>query len=261
MSGAVRFSANLGFLWTDRELPAAVQAAADAGFELIELHQPFHVPADELAATINDLGLQVISMNTGVGDADLGELGLAAIPGREVDARALLDEAIDYAAVIGAKFVSVVVGRTGQTEAAELTLQANLAYGANRAKLAGIGLLIEPLNTQIADDLHIVRVTEAVETIKAVGADNIFVMADTFHVMTMEGSLDTIAECIDYVGHIQISGWPDRGEPDQGIDFVTWIPGLHDAGYEGVFGAEYRPRNTTDDGLSWLARWNHGGSQ
>jgi len=261
MSGPVQFSANLGFLWTDRELPAAVHAAADAGFSLIELHQPFDVPAIELATKVNDLGLQVMSLNTGVGDADRGELGLAAVPGREVDARALLDEAIDYAAVIGSKFVSVVVGRTGRTEAAELTLRANLAYGADKAKTAGIGLLLEPLNTTIADDLHLVHVADAVQTIKAVGADNIFIMADTFHVMTMEGSLDIVADCLDDVGHIQISGWPDRGEPDHGIDFLTWLPALRAAGYQGAFGAEYQPRGTTDDGLGWLEPWNQGGSR
>ena len=34
------FSANLGFLWTDRPLDAAIYAACDAGFDAVECHWP-----------------------------------------------------------------------------------------------------------------------------------------------------------------------------------------------------------------------------
>ena len=33
----MKFSANLGFLWTDRSLPDAIRAAKEAGFDAVEM--------------------------------------------------------------------------------------------------------------------------------------------------------------------------------------------------------------------------------
>ena len=41
MGRVTRFSANLGFLWTDRPLADAVRAAAAAGFDAVECHWPY----------------------------------------------------------------------------------------------------------------------------------------------------------------------------------------------------------------------------
>jgi hydroxypyruvate isomerase len=46
-----RFSANLGFLFTDRPELERVAAAAAAGFKAVEMHWPYQVPAPETAAT------------------------------------------------------------------------------------------------------------------------------------------------------------------------------------------------------------------
>ncbi|MEL0290501.1 MAG: isomerase, partial [Alphaproteobacteria bacterium] len=46
----LKFSANLGFLWTDLALPDAVRAAAAAGFDAVECHFPFAVPPAEVTA-------------------------------------------------------------------------------------------------------------------------------------------------------------------------------------------------------------------
>jgi hydroxypyruvate isomerase len=202
----------------------------------------------------------MVSLNTGVGDPEAGELGLAAVPGRASDARALIDQAVEYAAEINCRWISVVAGRTGRTEDAEITYRENLTYAAVRAGDAGLGVLIEPLNTTMADDYHLVRLSDGAETIRAIGAPNLRLMADTFHVMMMERELGPVADVIDLVGHIQISGWSDRGEPDRSpdqiIDFDTWLPDTVERGYEGPFGAEYKPRGPIDHGLSWLEPWH-----
>ena len=39
------FSANLGFLWADRPLPDAIRAAKAAGFDAVECHWPYDLPA------------------------------------------------------------------------------------------------------------------------------------------------------------------------------------------------------------------------
>ena len=41
----IRFSANLGFLWTDLALTDAIKVAASSGFDAVECHWPFDVPS------------------------------------------------------------------------------------------------------------------------------------------------------------------------------------------------------------------------
>ncbi|MEM7094963.1 MAG: TIM barrel protein [Actinomycetota bacterium] len=248
------FSANLGFLWTDRSLCDAIRAAAAAGFDAVEFHQPFATPVAEVVETLAEVGLPVVSLNMGLGERD-GDFGVAAVTGREAEARALIDDAIAYAARIGCRYVSVFAGRTGRTAEAEQIFRENLAYAGDRAGEAGLGIVIEPLSTGAGSDYHLLHVRDGAETVAAVGRPNVQVMADTFHVMTMDANIDPIAEYVDAVGHIQFSGWPDRREPDQGLPFRDLIPAWLRAGYDGCFGAEYTPRTTEDEGLAWLQEW------
>ena len=75
------FSANLGFLWTDRSLPEAIHAAQAAGFSAVECHWPFETPAQDVRAALHATGVPMLGLNTVRGNP--GENGLAALPGRE----------------------------------------------------------------------------------------------------------------------------------------------------------------------------------
>ena len=96
----MRFSANLGFLWTELSLPDAIRAAKAAGFDAVECHWPFDIPAVDVKAALVETGLPMLGLNTRRGDLAKGENGLAALPGREVDARAAIDEALSYACLL-----------------------------------------------------------------------------------------------------------------------------------------------------------------
>ena len=96
----MKFSANLGFLWNDRPLPEAIRAARAAGFDAVECHWPYVIPADEVKAALDETGLRMLGLNTRRGDVDAGDNGLSAIPGREAEAREAIDEAIAYATAI-----------------------------------------------------------------------------------------------------------------------------------------------------------------
>jgi hydroxypyruvate isomerase len=63
-----RFSANLGFLWTDRPLPDAIRAAKAAGFDAVECHWPYEVPAAETESALTETGLTMLGLNTRRGD-------------------------------------------------------------------------------------------------------------------------------------------------------------------------------------------------
>ena len=108
----MRYSANLGFLFTDLPLPQAIHAAKDAGFDAVECHFPYDVPAADVATALQETGLAMLGLNTWPGDKAAGDFGLAALTGREDEARAAIAQALDYAIATGTKAVHVMAGRT-----------------------------------------------------------------------------------------------------------------------------------------------------
>ena len=56
----VTFSANLGFLWADLPLPAAIRAAKAAGFEAVECHWPYATPKAEIRAALKETGFEML---------------------------------------------------------------------------------------------------------------------------------------------------------------------------------------------------------
>jgi hydroxypyruvate isomerase len=250
----MRYSANLGFLFTDLPLPDAIHAAKKAGFDAVECHFPYDVPAAEVAQALRDTGLTMLGLNTWPGDKAAGDFGLAALPGRMDEARAAISQAVDYALATGTKAVHVMAGRTDGGAAAEEAFRANLAHACDLAAPHGITILIEPINTRDVQGYHLSRTDHAVRIIAALNRPNLKLMFDCYHMQIMQGDLAThLRDLMPVIGHIQIAAVPDRGEPDQGEVDYRWLM-RHLAGleYTGFVGAEYRPRAGTDAGLGWL---------
>ena len=252
------FSANLGFLFTDRPLPEAIRAARRAGFEAVECHFPYDTPPEQVRAALDETGLPMLGLNTVRGDRE-GDFGLAALPGREAEARAAIDQAVDYARAIGARAVHVMAGRSGGGEAAEATFRANLAHACDRAegreRAGDLTVLIEPINHRDAPGYHVSTVEHAAEIVGALGRDALRVMFDCYHTQITQGDLIRRFEAHRaIVGHVQIAAVPDRGEPDAGeVSHPHLIAAIREMGHTAPIGAEYRPRHgSTEAGLGWL---------
>ena len=99
---------NIAKSCADRPLPDAIHAAHAAGFDAGELHWPYDTPAAEVKAALDATGLPLLGLNTRRGDVAGGENGMAALPGREAEARAAIDEAIAYADNVCAGAVHVM---------------------------------------------------------------------------------------------------------------------------------------------------------
>jgi len=250
-SDGIRLSANLGFLFSDQDLCGAVRAAAQAGFDAVECHWPFDTNSNTLKATCEELGLPMLGLNTWPGDRAGVDFGLAALADRQEDARREIDRALDYAAASGTRAVHVMAGVGGDEE----TFARNLDYACARAAKDSLSILIEPLNTRDVPDYVLTGTVQAMRLQDRVGADNLKIMFDCYHMQIMQGDLlKTAAAMMDRIGHIQFAAVPDRGEPDIGeVNYAWLLPALVDAGYDGYFGAEYRPRGAdTAAGLGWL---------
>jgi hydroxypyruvate isomerase len=249
-----KFSANLGFLWSELMLPQAIRAAAGAGFGAVECHWPYDFAVDEVNAALNETGLRMLGINTRLGVNGADDFGVNALPGREAEARGYIDEAVAYAAAIGCRNINMVAGKSGGGAAAEAVYRENLVYACERAAPYGIGIVIEPINQRDAPGYHLSIVEQGIETVKAVGARNLRLMFDCYHTQIMQGDLTRRLEAaLPYTGHIQIAAVPDRGEPDDGeINYPALLAALDAMGWQGFIGAEYRPRSTTEAGLGWL---------
>ncbi|XDA97269.1 TIM barrel protein [Sulfitobacter sp. LCG007] len=255
----MRFSANLGFLWTGLSLPDAIRAARRAGFDAVECHWPYDVPSQLVAAALEETGLRMLGLNTRRGEA--GENGLSALHGRGKEARAAIDEAIAYAHATGTGNVHVMAGFATGEEAHAAFVHA-LRYACALAAQHGITILIEPLNRYDAPGYFLTTTTQAEAIIAEVGADNLKLMFDCYHVQLMEGDVTHRLERLRaLIGHVQIASVPDRGAPDHGeLDYGHVLGVLERLGWDAPVGAEYKPVGDTDATLGWLRRMRDAGA-
>ena len=246
----MKFSANLGFLWNDRPLPEASHAAKAAGFDAVECHWPYDTPATQVNAALDATGLPMLGLNTRRGDVAGGDNGLAALPDRRDEAREAITQAIDYADSVGAGAIHVMCGFASGPDA-HATFVDNLRFACDSTDRT---ILIEPLNRHDAPGYFLHTTDQARAIIAEVGAPNLKLMFDCYHVGRTEGDILTrIADLSDIIGHIQFASVPDRGAPDHGeLDYAHIFAQLDD--WPAPLGAEYKPGGDTDATLGWLQR-------
>ncbi|MEM6439419.1 MAG: TIM barrel protein [Pseudomonadota bacterium] len=249
----LRFSANLGFLWTELPLPEAIRAAARAGFDAVECHWPYAVPVAQVTAALEETGLPMLGLNTDRGNVEAGDNGLAALPGRREEARAAIEQAFDHGAAIGAKAVHVMAGMAEGTAARGVFLD-NLAHACDLAATRGMTALIEPLNPRDAPGYFLNRQEQAAEIIEELGRPEPKIMFDCYHVQVTQGDVLRRFEAVrEHVGHVQFAGAPARGRPDEGeVAYDRLLPAIAEAGWNAPFGAEYKPGGPTEETLGWL---------
>lgn len=246
-----QFSANLGFLWNDLTLPDAIRAAKAAGFDAVECHWPYAFDAQAVKAALQETELSMLGLNTVRGKD--GENGLAALPGREDEARAAIDQAIEYAVAIETKNIHVMAG-FAKGQDAHNTFVSNLRYACDKAEDHGITILIEPLNHYDAPKYFLSKTGQAKTIIEEVGYNNLKMMFDCYHVQLMEGDISNRLKKMEtIIGHIQFASVPDRGTPDHGeLNYLDIFKTIADMGYNAPLGAEYKSAKPTDETLGWM---------
>ncbi len=253
----IRISANLGFLWKGLPLIEGVRRAKAAGFDAVEFHYPYEVPAATMREALDAAGLPVVGLNTRLGDVEAGDFGLAALPGRGADARAAIDEALVYGKAIGAGYVHVLAGKPDESRAAEArsAFLQSLDYAAKGAEAVGMTIVIEPLNRRDVPGcyLHTTDLAEAIIT--ELGRPNVKILFDCYNIQVSQGDLTKrLEKLMPLIGHIQIAAVPSRAEPDEGeICYERLLPTIVALGYNGFIGAEYTARAEVEAGLKWMA--------
>lgn len=256
MTPAAGFSANLGLLWADLPLLERIERAARAGFRAIELHWPYDTAPEEVARACAASELRLLLLNTPIGAP--GEFGTAALPGREADFRAGLEQAVDYARASGADTIHVMAGNVAAHEAQALpTFVANVKAAAGLAGHHGLHVVLEPINRRDRPHYYLERLDQAAQVLAMVGEANVGLMLDLYHAAhSRDFGSPAIEHHLGSVRHVQFAGFPDRGEPDCGsLDMFGAMHALRQRGYLGWFGAEYVPSGEAEAGLGWKDRW------
>jgi hydroxypyruvate isomerase len=132
---------------------------------------------------------------------------------------------------------------------------ANVKYAAAELGRHGITLLIEPINTRDMPGFFLNTQAQAHAVLEEIGAPNLKMQMDLYHMQIMEGDLETkLRRYAAHCGHVQVAGVPQRQEPDTGeVRYEHLFGVLDEIGYGGWVGCEYRPAGRTVDGLGWLS--------
>ncbi len=206
-------------VWDRQGCERAVAKAASYGMDFLEiaLLAPEAVDTAHSRATLEAHGMRAVC-----------SLGLpeAVWASRNPEgAVAFLTLALDKTAALGGEALSgVVYGGIGERSGRPPTqdeldnVARALAAAAAHAKSLGLSLGIEPVNRY---ESHLLNTGwQAVEMIERVGADNIFVHLDTYHMNIEEkGVAQGILDAREHLRYIHLSE-SDRGTPGAGT--VAW---------------------------------------
>jgi len=251
-----RFNANLSMMFNEVPFLDRFAAAAKVGFKAVEFLFPYDFPKEQVKAALDSSGLKLILHNMPPGDWAKGERGMAILPGREAEFRAGVAKAIEYATHLGCPQVHCMAGLVPLGVSAPVlreTYIANLKHAAAETAKAGLRLLIEPINPRDIPGYYLNTSKQGIEIMDAVGAPNLYLQYDIYHMQIVEGDLaPTMERLLPRIGHMQLADTPGRHEPGTGeINYPFLFGHLDRIGYQGWIGCEYRPAGETVAGLGW----------
>ena len=252
----IRLAANLSFLFGELPFLERFGAAKSAGFDAVEFTFVYDMPPGAIAQQCRAHRLRPILLNAPPGNLALGESGMAAVPGREEEARTTFLQALHVAKLIGSGIIHYLAGNVPPSmdpEAMERTFVANLRWAADHAAAAGIIVTIEPLNAFDRPTYFLRTSDQAVRVLEKAARPNLKLQLDLYHYRLTEGDpRHRLHRLLPWTGHVQVAGAPGRHEPDSGgVDHRPTLAALDRLGYAGHVGCEYLPAAGTLAGLGW----------
>ncbi len=255
-----QFAANLSFLFNELPFLDRFAAAANAGFNAVEFMSPYEFPAEEIAANMRQHKLQNVLFNLPPGDWAAGERGIAILPGREKEFADGVAKAIAYAKALNCPRIHAMAGIAPAGAAKAMlrkTFISNLKYAATELAKNNLTFMIEPINNRDIPGYFLNTQAEAFAICQEVGAPNINMQMDIYHMQMMGEKLEeNIRRYLPHVGHMQIANVPGRHEPDLGeINYAKIFDLIDELKYQGWIGCEYKPKTTTLEGLGWFEKY------
>ncbi len=243
------------------DLQGNVAKIAGLGYDGVELaiRDPKLVDADDLIRLVSDHGLEIPAIGTGQA---WGEEGLSYTdpdPAVRVAAIERTLSHIPFAARTGAVIIigllrGIVRPEVSQEQAMDWLVDA-LAQCCAEARPHGVRLALEPIcryETTLINNLR-----QGLELLERVGAENMGLMPDTFHMNIEEPVIEnSIRACGDRIFHFHVAD-SNRWHPGAGhLDFESILGALYATGYQGYVSGEFMPLPDADtsaqQGISYL---------
>lgn len=253
----LRFAANLTMLFTDHPFLDRFEAAVRCGFRAVEYMFPYQEDIDGIANALERLEMTQVLFNLPAGDWMAGDRGIAVDPGRREEFRRGVSQAVEIARRLGCRRLNCLVGKRIEGVPSDEQWQClvdNIRHAARQLDAHQITMMIEPVNTYDVPEFFLSTSSQALRLLEEVGAPNLRLQYDVYHMQRMEGNLvHTITRLCDRLGHVQIADAPDRHEPGTGeINFPYVLRHLDKLGYEGYVGLEYKPSTTSETSFGWI---------
>jgi hydroxypyruvate isomerase len=253
----LRFDLNISFLLKEVPFLERFQRAASLGFGAVEFAWPGDENLTAIAGQVRTTGMKVVLMNFDAGNMAGGERGFLNDADRQEWLRAHVPRAIEFAVQIECPQLNALVGNviSGKSREAQVDLvRENLAWVADYAATAGLGVVVEALNSFENPHYLLTNTRDTLKLLAEVGRPNLKYQYDMYHMQRMEGNvIATLREHIGQIGHIQIADSPDRHEPGTGeIHYPHVLAALDTLKYKGYVGLEYNPTARSEESFAWL---------
>lgn len=256
-----RFAPNFYHHYLELPVRERFGAARASGFDAIEWHFPYELAAEELRILLDDNGLGFLYAVMPVDWTR--EKGLAGVPGREDACRAAAESGLAYLSRIGADYMQVGAGIVPQGVSRERCVEVfcrNLEWICDQAKGTGVDIAIEGVCNARFPGWVVQTIAETAEVVRAVNADNLKLVYDTFHLrMEERGPLTPLIDAYwPLIGHVQIGNAPGRHEPGVGeLDLFHIVDALQAKGWRRPIGLEFDPASDTWSSLAWMQRYGY----
>lgn len=260
-AAALRFDANLKWLFTELPFEQRFDAAAAAGFTGVEYASPYEYDPATLRRRLADAGLTQVLINTPMGPPGTPTChGIACNPGAVTEFRDGVQRGLGYAVELGAELLHVVGGLIPadvSRDRAFAQYVANIGWAAEQACGTGVRLVLEAQNKRDAPDFILETQAQTAAVVAAVGCNTVGLLMDFYHAQIDEGDLlHTFHAHRDHILHLQVADPPNRHEPGTGeIGWRAVFEAIGKSGYAGWIGCEYAPTNGTVAGLGWMKEY------
>jgi hydroxypyruvate isomerase len=251
----LRFSANLSVLFRELPLLERFAAAREAGFDAIEIQNPYELPAAELARAANQAGVLVVLINAPLGPGQAP--GMACRPEHRVIFPAALERAAEYADVLRVPNINVLAGTAApdEREACLGQLADHLSMAAEVFDRVHARPLLETINP-LDVPAYCVTSFEMATGVLAACDPRVRLQFDVYHAARIGLAPDAAFMTLrERIAHVQFADCPGRHEPGSGtLPFERIFSTIERSGYDGWVGAEYHPSSDrTADTLGWLS--------
>lgn len=241
-----KLAANIEWQFTELDFPDRIRAAHDAGFDIVEFHMWRDKDVAAIKRALGDTGVKVASFlidpRTNITDPSARDAFVSSAK-----------DAIATATELGADAILPFTGmlRDGvPVDEQKGALVDSLKAIAPLVEEAGLGVLIEPVNTAVDHPgVYLDSTSKGLDLVSAVGSPAFGVLYDKYHSDAQgEITLDVLGDRAGLVSYVQVADSHGRAEPGTGdIDWSAFMADLKSIGYDGVIGLEYHPKASTLD--------------